>query len=228
MTSAAESSVKYPRTKHLPWSEGVSSDDVVTSSLSSLDGRDVVVTEKIDGENTTLYRDHMHARSIDSRNHPSRDWVKGLWSSIAHQIPDGWRICGENAYARHSIAYDALPSYFLGFSVWDERNRCLAWDDTVEFMELLGIEPVPVLWRGTFDSSDPKIMAVIRGLWTPDRSEVMEGYVVRDAASFAYEEFGERVAKFVRPNHVTTDQHWTKGPVIPNGLLSEQRHKASP
>lgn len=36
----------------------------------------VVITEKMDGENTTLYRDGLHARSLDSRHHPSRNWVK--------------------------------------------------------------------------------------------------------------------------------------------------------
>jgi len=39
-------------------------------------GREVVVTEKMDGENTTMYCDNIHARSIDGRHHPSRDWVK--------------------------------------------------------------------------------------------------------------------------------------------------------
>ena len=31
----------------------------------------------------------------------------------------------------HSIAYDALPAHFLVFSIWNERNECLSWDETV-------------------------------------------------------------------------------------------------
>ena len=123
---------KYPRTPHLPWSPGASSDDVWIDTFALFEGSEVVITEKMDGENTTLYADHIHARSLDSRHHPSRSWVKGLHQSIAHLIPAGWRICGENLYARHSVGYEALPSYFMVFSIWDEHNHCLGWEQTVE------------------------------------------------------------------------------------------------
>ena len=54
--------VKYPRTPHLPWSPGATADDRVHTDLAGLEGREIVVTEKLDGENTTIYRDHVHAR----------------------------------------------------------------------------------------------------------------------------------------------------------------------
>ena len=56
--------VKYPRTYHLPWSSP-SSDDRVASSLNHFVGQEVVVTEKLDGENTSLYNDYVHARSLE-------------------------------------------------------------------------------------------------------------------------------------------------------------------
>ncbi|MGC5412734.1 RNA ligase family protein, partial [Streptomyces sp. DT225] len=56
----------YPRTPHLPWSPGATSDDVRMTDLAALAGTEVVVTEKLDGENTTLYADGLHARSLDS------------------------------------------------------------------------------------------------------------------------------------------------------------------
>lgn len=43
--------------------------------------------------------------------------VLGWAANISGQIKDGMRICGENMFAVHSIKYDKLPSYFLGFSV---------------------------------------------------------------------------------------------------------------
>ncbi|MEV0787225.1 RNA ligase family protein [Streptomyces sp. NPDC050423] len=45
----------YPRTPHLPWSPGAASDDVRLADLAGLTGTEVVVTEKLDGENTPLY-----------------------------------------------------------------------------------------------------------------------------------------------------------------------------
>ena len=67
--------IKYPSTPHLPFSQGLQRDDTRIQSLNSFEGREIVVTEKLDGENTSMYADHIHARSIDSRHHPSRDWV---------------------------------------------------------------------------------------------------------------------------------------------------------
>jgi len=133
--------VHYPRTPHLPWSPGASADDVRAGRLAGPTGREVVVTEKLDGENTTLYADGLHARSPDSAHHPSRAWVKALHGRIARLIPPGWRVCGENVYARHSIPYEDLESWFHAFSVWD-GDRCLDWDSTVRFARRLGV-PVP-------------------------------------------------------------------------------------
>lgn len=205
--------VKYPRTHHLPWSESVNSDDRVIDSLSHFEGRRVVVTEKMDGENTTLYQDYLHARSVDGRSHPSRNWVKGFWSQICGDIPEGWRVCGENLYAQHSIAYEELPTYLMGFSVWNERNVCLDWDSTKEWFALLGITSVPVLYDGVFDER------VIRSLWTARDWGRSEGYVLRVADAIPYGDFRRGVAKFVRKNHVQTVKHWMHGqPIKPNKL----------
>ncbi len=110
--------IKYPCTPHLPWSLGSSSDDTYLFDTSHFEGGQVVVTEKMDGENTILYRDGLHARSVDSRHHVSRDWVKQLHGGLAHEIPSGWRVCGENGYARHFVSYEALESYCSVFSIW--------------------------------------------------------------------------------------------------------------
>lgn len=204
--------VKHPRSMHLPWSAGVASDDKIQHDLSKLMDGEVVVTEKLDGEQTTMYRDHIHARSVDGVGHPSRDWVKNLWSQIAYNIPDGWRVCGENMFARHSIAYDNLSSYFFVHSIWDDRNRALDWDDTLEWADLLGLEVVPTLWRGQWDET------AVRACWTPAVHDTQEGYVVRSTCMIPLREFPYRVAKFVRPGHVQTTRHWMAGqPIVPNG-----------
>lgn len=213
------SHVKYPRTHHLPWSPGVTDDDRVISGpdLAVLERSEVVVTTKMDGENTSLYSDgYVHARSVDGASHPSQSWVKSMWAKVAHDLPYGWRVCGENLYATHSIAYTDLPSYLMVFSIWNERNECLSWDETCEWAELLGFPTVPVLYRGRWNSEK------IKGLWSPEVQDTMEGYVVRDVDAFPYSEFRLRVAKFVRANHVTTDRHWKAGRMLEeNGLARE-------
>lgn len=213
--------VKYNRTYHLPWSQSMNDDDRMMSSLALFEGQRVIVTEKMDGENSNLYRDHFHTRSIDSRNHPSRNWVKQFWSTISGDIPEGMRICGENLYAKHSIGYNDLTTYFMGFSMWDDANMCLDWDSTIEWFELFGITPVPVLYDGIYDEK------VIKGLWKDSQWEVSEGYVVRVAAAFHYTEFRHKVGKFVRAKHVQTSKHWMYGRPIERNLLQSEKVKSS-
>jgi len=207
--------IKYPRTLHHPTSPGVQSDDKVAKDLSLLEGQMVVITDKMDGENTTLYRDGYHARSLDSGFHPSRSWLAGFHGSIAHLIPDGWRICGENLYARHSVAYADLPSYFMAFSVWTDRNTCLSYDDEQDFLEERGIPHTPLIARGAY--SESLIEDAAQSIDTNQK----EGIVVRLASAFAFADFQRAVIKWVRAGHVQAETHWRSGPITPNGLKTE-------
>lgn len=202
--------IKYPRTRHLPWSPGFTPDDLVADSVDCFEGKDVVVTEKMDGENTTIYQDGLHARSLSSSRHPSRSWVAQLQAQIGHEIPSGWRICGENLYAQHSLAYTNLKGYFYVFSIWNEHNTCLSWDDTQEWAELLGLPVVPQIYRGPWDEKLVKSIQI-------DEVE-QEGYVVRSTEAFHYNEFHANLAKWVRKNHVQTEDHWMQKAVVPNKL----------
>ena len=218
MSTFTTNLVKYPRTFHFPWSLGTTSDDRILADTDHFQGKEVVVTEKMDGEGSSVYQDHTHARSVDSQNHPSRNWLKTFHASFCHDIPAGWRICGESMYAQHSLTYDQLPSFFLVFSIWDEKNEALSWDDTVEWCNLLGLIHVPVLWRGVYDEE------AIKELWSPGKGSAfgpeMEGYVVRIADSFPYSAFDVSVGKMVRASHVQTNDHWSTH-WVPNKLRQE-------
>ena len=212
--------IKYPRTYHLPWSMGSTSDDKTLKDTSCFEGKNVVITEKMDGENSTLANDYYHARSLDSRNHPSRSWIKQFHASIKNDIPEGWRICGENMYAKHSIEYDDLKSYFYCFSIWDDNNYCLSWDDTVEYCKLLGIEHVPVMYRiyNWNTLGEPHYLEDHDVVGFDPAKQ--EGYVIRNSEKFHHRDFSSNVAKYVRANHVQTDTHWMHSEVIPNKLIN--------
>lgn len=201
---------------HLPWSQGLQNDDRVIHHLDAFQGCEVVVTEKLDGENTTMYSDLIHARSIDGRYHPSRDWVKRFWAeNVAYNIPQGLRICGENMYAQHSVRYDNLESYFYGFSAW-VNDECLDWDTTLEMFANLNVIPAPVLYRGEFDEK------VLRDLAETLDTARQEGYVVRVASGFTMAEFPTKIAKWVRAGHVQTSEHWMHQAVVSNKLKDDQ------
>ena len=74
---------KFPRTFHFPDSGGVGSDDKIFSDWKeTLWGKLVEITCKMDGENTTLCADGtVHARSLNSKKHLSREELTSLWNS---------------------------------------------------------------------------------------------------------------------------------------------------
>lgn len=204
---------KYQRTPHLDFSPGFEPDDVFVDATSELEGSEVIVSIKMDGECTTPYADgFLHARSIDSKGHPSRNAVKAWWAARHMYLPEGWRICGENLYAKHSIHYQDLKSHFYGFSAWNDRNWCLSWDDTLVLFEELDVVPVDVLYRGPFD------VKVLKGIVDSLDLTQVEGIVVRKAGEFHYDDFQRSCAKWVRKNHVRTSEHWMKQAVVPNKL----------
>lgn len=206
--------IKYPRTCHLSFSQGIIKDDRILKDNSCFEDKRVIVLEKLDGENCSMYNDYLHARSIDGVNHPSRNWVKNFHAKMSHKIPEGWRVCGENMFAKHTIHYDNLESYFYCFSVWNEKNECLSWNDTIEWAKLLDIILVPVLYDGIWDVNIVKEFC---------NNDTREGFVVRITDSFSYIDFKKSVAKFVHnkfKNNLKNEDtfHWRYSKLVKNNL----------
>lgn len=207
---------KFPRILHLPTSPGISNDDKVLKDTTFLFDGEVLVTEKKDGQNFTLTAQSCYARSVDSSSHSSQAWVRSLHGRVAHELPAGWRFVGENMFARHSIAYDSLESFFLLFAVFDEFDELLSWEDTLVWASLLGFSTVPVIYCG---SSKSNALAA----WGAHLGDVgsSEGFVVRRSGSVPPEFFSRSVAKWVRADHVQTDDRWSHGVVVANKLRKE-------
>lgn len=202
---------KYPSTHHFPWSNSTREDSIWSGGFDHYEGIEIVVTEKMDGENTTLYRDYLHARSLEILRGELRSFMLSKWAEVRNQIPEGLRICGENLEAKHSIHYKDLEAFFQVFSMW-RGTTCLSWDETFEQACTLGFATVPILYRGEWDEKR------IRAIQDQIDLEHHEGYVVRPVRSFEHEEFTPMVLKYVRPGHVQTDQHWTRQPKTLNEL----------
>lgn len=207
--------VKYPRILHLPWSEGISDDDEAMKNVGCFYNKRVIGTIKMDGESTTLYKDYFHARSIDSIHHPSQSWIKKFHGSIKHKIPKDWRICGENVYAKHTIHYKYLKSYFLVHSIWNNKNVCLSWKQTNKVAKYFNLEMVPVVYDALwYDQS-------IKKLYEPNfKGDECEGYVIRLNDEFHFDDFENSYAKFValKFKEKISNVHWREAPVIPNKL----------
>lgn len=198
--------IRYPRTYHHPTSPGAGSDDSYIQNLDAFAGHEVVVSHKLDGENSTWARDYIHARSLDSGYHPSRTRVRAMHAAVRYDIPEGWRICGENMQVTHAIKYRNLPGPFIVFAVYDDNNTCLSWDETVEWAELLGLPTVPLLYRGVYD--EEKILSLV-DTPPPGWADQAEGIVCRRADKIAYRDWRRMAFKWVRKDHVQPNEgHW--------------------
>lgn len=203
---------KYGRTYHHPLSEGVNSDDKIIPSMEYIEQADeIIITEKMDGENSTIFSGGCHARSVDSRHHVSQDWIKSFASGISPFLNNNEKIIGENLYAKYSIYYDNLKSYFYGFA-YIVDGVFQSWDCTVSIFNQYGIEPVPIVYRGKYNKN------IIKDL---DFSEKVEGYVIRSTNSFCEKDMVKFMAKLVRKDHVQTSTHWKHQEVIKNMLTTQ-------
>ena len=85
----------------------------------------------------------------------------------------------------------------------------------VEYTALLGLDAVPVLYRGPYDVNQVK--ACFRGKSTFAGS-LQEGYVMRLAASIPWSRHRSGFGKVVRKGHVQTADHWMHRAVVENEL----------
>lgn len=195
---------KYPKSWHLSYSEKLSSDDKKCVNENHFNDKDVIVTIKMDGENCTIYNDHTHARSLDSRiDSEDRRWIDALRKSkIEGNIPSNFRICGENLFFKHTCEYNDLKSMFYVFSIW-EGDKCLSWDETVLWCGLLGLETVPVIFDGKYDKNE-----ILDSFSKYQKNNNVEGFVVRLKDSFDISDFSISLNKYVKKSFILPSQHW--------------------
>ena len=210
--------MKYPRTYHLPYSPGATKDDKKLKDgwFDYFKNQEIVITEKLDGENTAFTSQDVYARSHGA---PTRTpWSRNLWDDdglywkVKPLLQDNEIVFGENLYGEHSIHYDKLPSYWFMFAQYDETTQYWAsWDFVKYWAEILGVPTVPELWRGKIESEKQLEDLVNSFVNEPSLfGNNREGVVIRTTKTFPNNVFSHNVCKWVRPNHVQTDEHWTR------------------
>lgn len=214
--------MKYPRTAHLPSSPGGTRDDRRLPGLDSFVGRRLVATEKADGSNVCIDRDGCYARSHGhAPTHPSFDAFKAFHARVRGLIRPGIQVYGEWLYARHSIHYTALPGYFLAFGVrGTEEGAWASWQGVETWAEALGVPTVPVL--GFCEPDSVSVLERFLRDTADDATSQLggkrEGFVLRWADGFSDADFDRAIGKYVRADHVTTDEHWRSQAVVRNRL----------
>jgi hypothetical protein len=200
---------KYPRTYHFPFSEGALNDDRIQADWQALFAHEVVFTEKLDGENTCLKSSGVYARSHGAPN--ENPWARPIWD-IWHNIGrslGNLHLFGENLYAIHSIEYQHLEAYFYVFAIRDGA-QWLSWEEVCAYAQVLDLPTVPELARGIFAPEDVQNLIQAHQKNGSHLTGDSEGVVCRLAGAFPLNDFPKNVLKYVRKNHVQTDEHWIR------------------
>ena len=204
-------SQKYPRTYHLKFSPGTTSDDRFVKSHDPILNIPIVISEKLDGENCGMTNQGVYARS--HATFTTSAWskeVRQLHSLIKNDIGPDTYLFGENMEGIHSIEYSKLQSYFY---VYGMRTQDLwyAWKDIEDYAYLTDLKIAPVLFKGII-KTEKELQEIVEDLVSHPSvlGGKREGIVIRNATAFLEKDFSENVMKWVRKGHVQTDEHWTR------------------
>jgi hypothetical protein len=215
--------MKYPRTFHLPWSPGGTKDDKKMKSVDSLLNREIIISEKLDGSNSCFETSGVFARSHgQAPKHASFDLLKQKYYNLQNFIKPDEQIFLENCFAVHSITYEELSDFCFVLNI-REKNLWLSQEQVEQRARELNLKSAPVLFKGTIKSSLEleKLTSHLSSLPSIYGGE-REGVVVRVSDSFLDKDFSHCVAKWVRKDHVQTDEHWM------NKAIVKQKFKNKP
>ena len=218
---------KFPHTPHLFWlGTGAPRDDKILTPPQAVEflADQVIVEEKIDGANMGLSLGpdgRVRAQSRGNYLAPGRSHSQWnlLWPWLAERrdrledgLQGGLMLFGEWCYARHTVPYDSLPDWFLGFDVFEISARRF-WSVARRnvWLQERGLSSVPEVKRGKFrlNQIQPLITSSAVG------NVPMEGiYLRRDSADWLQSR--AKIVSAVFKQQI--EEHWTRSPVIPNHL----------
>jgi len=162
----------YPRTQHIEGSNDQIGDDLEKVPFEQLKGKHLVVEEKVDGQQSAISFSSDGELLLQSRGHyltggyGERHFSLLKQMASAHRsilesiLYDRYVMYGEWLYAKHTIFYNKLESYFMEFDVFDKDREVFL--STIERTNLLvelndaglSFPPVRVLYQGKVDSYD--------------------------------------------------------------------------
>lgn len=205
--------LKFPRTRHLADSCLQAGDDGSDRALfGALHGCHVVYEEKVDGANAgfrfdgagDLYaQSRGHYLAVEDRNAPRerdwalfKEWLQAHRDEFLARFEDRYIVYGEWMGIVHTVAYNALPSLFLEFDIYDTVEQCFL--DTPSRRRLcagLPICSVPVLYQGQARTLEHMKSLVGPSVFrTPPEIEDWQ-HSLRRACALVGDDFAKRLAK---------------------------------
>ena len=222
---------RFPHTPHIAWlGKGTPRDDKVLASLEvvSLLSGPVVVEEKIDGANLGISVNQDGRLRLQNRGDYLRKpfsgqfkklsaWIGLRENDLISMLGNSLILFGEWCAARHSVAYDRLPDWFIVFDIYNSSTRRFcSTKRRNELATLLELPVVSEVLRGK--TTLPSLKDLVLNNPSQYRDGMMEGLVIRQES----EDWLETRAKLVRPDFTQAiDEHWRRRDLEWNKLVTD-------
>lgn len=207
---------RYPRIPHLAPGRGETRDDLVLDDVDveALLGGPVVVEEKLDGANVSVWLDDGRIRVATRGGADAQDrggqlgrlraWLAPRGDELRRLLADGSTLYAEWLLLTHSIAYDELPDYFVALDLVGPDDDFIGVDDRDGRLLAAGICAPPLLFRGMLRDVDAVDALIGRSRFSTGPAE---GVIVR-----ADRPGPLRIAKRIAPGFVRLgDDGWARG-----------------
>lgn len=223
---------KFPHTPHLAWlgpgsprADKVLSPDEAQQFLSG----PIVVEEKVDGANIGIYFDATGTMQVKNRGtvlqpgcHPQFQalwpWLAQRHESLHDALKGNLILFGEWCFAVHSVRYRGLPDYFIGFDIYDRRERKF-WSATRrnEWARPLDIFTAQAIDTGEYTLRD--LESLLLPLHSHFGDQLAEGlYLRKDKGDWLQDR-----AKLVRSEFLQSiGEHWSAH-MLEKNLLKKSR-----
>ncbi|CAI2512617.1 RNA ligase, Pab1020 family [Serratia fonticola] len=218
---------KFPSTPHLISNSNIDirNDKLLTQKqVDELLSKEVFIEEKIDGANLGISFSSKGDLIIQNRGNLLTEPFTGQWIYLRHwldkginylfdSLTDRYILFGEWCFACHSIYYNKLPDWFLGFDVYDKENKLfLPLKKRNELFKESKIKPVPFLAKGVL-SVDGLLSLITTSAYSLEQSEGI--YIKQET-----EREVTKRAKIVRPDFIQNmNEHWSRKALVKNKLI---------
>lgn len=217
---------KYPSTPHLCvlGQNMIRGDKVLSNDEYNEFMRDeLVIEEKVDGANLGISVDRFGNIKAQNRgNYIEKpyngqwvkldEWIKPKTQQFFEVLGEQFILFGEWCFAKHSLYYDNLPDWFLGFDIYDQANaRFLSCARRDFAFEKLGISSVPKFAKGHFAFNS------LFGFLLKSKlcDSVPEGIFLRNDNG----DWSRARAKLVRPEFIQSiGEHWSRMQITTNRM----------
>ena len=218
---------KFPRTRHIFNVGGATVDDRILDTGECdtfMKEDDVFIAEKVDGAQLGISIDENYKIMIQNRSHYVNSkshsqfekldkWVIDHKEALFQILDQDTILFGEWLYAKHSIAYNNLPDYFMAFDLYNKKKKLFYnRDKLVEALKDTNVHYVREMYRGKIKDKNHLLKMI------EQNSDYTDGRVEGIYLKIFENDYVKARCKLVRNDFICGNEHWTKHTIERNKL----------